>query len=244
VDPRRDQRPGKTVTSSSVDRKDDSMAETDRIEALATRIAAFMPDLDPPLQRAALTLLGLLAQGKPVEVQRLSEALAMPATYLDETLERSPGVFRDDHGRIVGFIGLSVAQISDHRLHIDERSLWAWCAWDTLFLPELLGETVRVSSRCPSTGTPISLTVTPDGPTDLVPREAVVSFVVPQQQFDANVLKSFCHFVHFFASPDTAASWTAEHPGTFPLSVDDAYRLGQLTNRAAFGAALDASSDV
>jgi alkylmercury lyase len=230
--------------SNSVDRKEGGTADTDRIEALAQRIATAMPDLDPALQQAALTLLRLLAQGEPVEVQRLAHALALPAAYVDETLERSPGVFRDDHGRIVGFMGLSVAPISDHRLHIDERSLWAWCAWDTLFLPELLGQTARVSSRCPSTGTPISLTVTPNGPTDLAPPEVVASFLVPEGQFDANVLQSFCHFVHFFASPDAAASWISEHPGTFPLSVDDAYRLGQLTNRAAFGAALDASSDV
>jgi hypothetical protein len=68
----------------------------------------------------------------------------------------------------------------------------------------------------------------------------VVSFLVPEQRFDSNVLQSFCRFVHFFASPDAAARWTAEHPGTFQLSIDDAYRLGQLTNQAAFGAALDA----
>jgi hypothetical protein len=48
--------------------------------------------------------------------------------------------------------------------------------------------------------------------------------------------------VNFFASPDAAASWTAGHPGTFKLSIDNAYRLGRLTTRAAFGAALDAPS--
>jgi alkylmercury lyase len=74
------------------------------------------------------------------------------------------------------------------------------------------------------------------------PRETVVSVLVPEQQFDATVMQSFCHFVHFFASREAAASWTVLHPGTFQLSIDDAYRLGRLTNRAAFGAALDAPS--
>ena len=68
------------------------------------------------------------------------------------------------------------------------------------------------------------------------PRETVVSFLVPEQQFDANVLQRFCHFVHFFASPDAAASWTAGHPRTFELSIDDASRLGRLTTRAALDA--------
>jgi alkylmercury lyase len=228
--------------SISTERKQGITADTDRIDALAAQIGAAMPELDPALQRAALTLLRLLAVGEPVAVQRLADALALPAADLDETLERSPGVLRDDQRRIIGFMGLSVAPISEHRLHVERRSLWAWCAWDTLFLPELLGETARVSSRCPSSGAAISLSVTPDGPADLAPRETVVSFLVPERQFDANVLQSFCHFVHFFASPNAAASWTAEHPGTFSLSIDDAYRLGKLTNRASLGTALGESS--
>ena len=225
--------------SMSGDKEGDG-TDTARVVGLAAQIAGAMPDLTPALQQAALTLLRLLAQGEPVDVQRLAEAVALPAAYVDETLERSPGVLRDDDGRIVGLMGLSVVEISDHRLQLDGRTLWAWCSWDTLFLPELLGETARVSSRCPSTGTAISMIVTPNGPADLAPRETVVSFLVPENQFDANVLHSFCHYVHFFASPDAAARWTAEHLGTFQLSIDDAYRLGQLTNRATFGAALDA----
>jgi hypothetical protein len=70
----------------------------------------------------------------------------------------------------------------------------------------------------------------------------VISFLVPETQFNANVIESFCHFVHFFVSRAAASSWTAEHPGTFTLSVDDAYRLGKLTNRATFGAALSAAN--
>jgi Alkylmercury lyase len=53
------------------------------------------------------------------------------------------------------------------------------------------------------------------------------------------VVRSFCHFVRFFASERAAHEWTAEHPGTFTVSVDDSFRLGQRTNVAAFGAGLD-----
>ncbi|MGA6949052.1 MAG: organomercurial lyase, partial [Solirubrobacterales bacterium] len=102
--------------------------------------------------------------------------------------------------------------------------------------------TAHVSSRCPPTGERISLTVTSAGVTDLAPPEAVVSYLVPEKGFDADVVHSFCDFVYFFASPDAAATWTAERPGTFPLTVEDVYRLGQLTNRASFGAALGAST--
>jgi alkylmercury lyase len=124
--------------SISDDSRQDGMADTDRIDALAAEIAAALPDLDPALQQAALTLLRLLAQWEPIDVQRLAEALALPVADVDQTLERSPGAFRDDHGRIVGFMGLSVAPISDHRLQIDGQSLWVWSAWDTLFCPSCM----------------------------------------------------------------------------------------------------------
>jgi hypothetical protein len=48
------------------------------------------------------------------------------------------------------------------------------------------------------------------------------------------VINTFCRYVHFFASA-AAAGWIAEHPGTFELSVEAAYRLAQLSNRATFG---------
>jgi alkylmercury lyase len=184
----------------------------------------------------------LLAQGEPVSVQQLAQALTRPAGYLDDTLDQAPGVFRDDARRITGFLGLKVVDMGEHRLHLLGRSLWTWCAWDTLYLPELLGETARVSSRCPTSGREISLTVTPSRPADLTPAETVGSFLAPETPFDANILNSFCRYVHFFASPDAAAPWLTEHTGTVQLTVDDAHRIGRLTNHARFGAALEATS--
>jgi hypothetical protein len=52
------------------------------------------------------------------------------------------------------------------------------------------------------------------------------------------VIRSFCRFVHFFASRDAAATWTAEHPGTFSIPVEDAFEIARLVNQARFGEAL------
>jgi alkylmercury lyase len=152
-------------------------------------------------------------------------------------------VFRDDHGRVVGFMGLSVVGFGEHRIEVDGRCLTAWCAWDTLFLPGLLGRSARVSSRCPVTGEAISLSISADGPHAVSPAGTVLSFLAPERPFDADVVRSFCHFVHFFASEEAAREWTAVHPGTFTVSVDDSFRLGQRTN-TAFGAALDGAGIV
>jgi alkylmercury lyase len=220
------------------------MTNAPDIDSLADRLTAAMLRLDATEQRVALRLLRQLSLGGPVGLSELADAAELPEEQTAALLDGlSGGLFRDEDGRIVGFFGLTVAEMGHHRLHVDRRTLSAWCAWDTLFLPELLAEdNVRVTSRSPSSGTEIALTVTPTGPTDLEPAKAVVSMLLPVGAFDADVIKRFCHFVHFFASREDSAAWVAEHPSAFVLSVDDAYRLGQLTNRAVFGDALSAAA--
>ena len=216
------------------------MTDPHTIDALADKVAAASGTLDPAEQHIAVGLVRALAHGEPVSVGELSRALAVPEAQIAEALDRLPLLFRDDRRRVVGFMGLSAEQMGHHRVHVDGRALSTWCAWDTLFLPELLGQTTRVTSRCPTTGQDVSLTVTPSGPTDVRPAEAVVSFLVPETPFDADVIRSFCHFVHFFASPAAGERWIAEHPGTFLLAVPDAFELGRQVNHRRLGAALAA----
>jgi alkylmercury lyase len=136
---------------------------------------------------------------------------------------------------VVGFWGLSVTEMP-HRLRAEGRNLYTWCAWDTLFLPIALGEQVEVESICPTTGEPITLTVSPDGVSDVDPPGAVMSFLLPgEQSFSGDVIRGFCHFVHFFASDDAARAWTAEHAGTFELSIEDGFELGRFWAARAFG---------
>ncbi len=62
-----------------------------------------------------------------------------------------------------------------------------------------------------------------------------MSFLTPETPFDANMVMSFCHFVLFFNSPESGTTWIAKHPNTFLLSLEDAFEVGRLTNRAKFG---------
>lgn len=112
--------------------------------------------------------------------------------------------------------------------------LYAWCAWDTLFLPELLGRPARVESRCPTTAQPISLTVDGTETSDVRPPQTVLSFLHRSEPFDAHTIASSCHYVHFFASPEAAAEWTQRHEGTFTISLADGMEIASLTNRARY----------
>lgn len=211
------------------------------IETLAAKVAAAAPALDAGGQAIAVTVTRMLADGQPVAAGRVAAATGVNEGVVAERFAQWPGVFLDAQGGVIGFMGLTIVEMGDHRLHLNGHSVSAWCAWDTLFLPEILGATVDVTSRCPVTRRDIRLTVAHDGVHRLDPPETVVSFLVPETPFDSDVVQSFCHYIHFFASPEAGAAWTAEHAGTFLMSVDDAYRLGRLTNAARLGAALQAT---
>jgi alkylmercury lyase len=125
------------------------MTNVPGIDALAERLTATMPRIDATEQWIALTLIRQLALGAPVGASQLATAAELSEAHVAKTLDHLPGVFRDEEQRLVGFMGLTVVEMGHHRMHVDGRPLSAWCAWDTLFLPELLGETACVTSARP-----------------------------------------------------------------------------------------------
>src|SRR5690348_2840649 len=201
------------------------------------KLAAKLPSFSPEEQRAAVALYRELAKGQPIDAAQLGQALGVSAAEGRALLARDSirtFVYPDKQGRVLGFGGLATAPMH-HRFEVDGRRLYTWCAWDSLFIPEILGTTAWVTSADPVTKEKVSLIVGPTGVTEVSPASTVVSFLTPETPFDADVIQNFCHFVHFFGSPETAAQWTAKRKTTFLLSVAEAFELGRLTNRRNFG---------
>jgi alkylmercury lyase len=204
---------------------------------IAEQLTCCVRQLDEGEQRMQIALFRLLVQGEPVEPTRLAEHTGLPVSEVVDLLGRWPQVHTDDDARVVAFQGLSVVE-APHRLRVDGRTLFTWCAWDTLFLPELIGRPAEIQSRCPTTGRTVSLRVGPEGPSDASPPEAMLSFLVGVSPSSDDVIESFCRFVHFFASTDAAQAWTGQHPGTFFTSIDEGFQIGRRTNAAQWGDAL------
>lgn len=208
------------------------------VEALAGRLLAVLPSLSPEEQRLAVSLYRLLENGAPVSHQELADAAGLPVVRVDRIVEGWDGIYHED-GRIIGFWGLTGKSLSAHQFRTGGRTNFAWCAWDTLFLPELLGRRAEVESRDPETGETIRLTVSPDGVERVEPEGAVLSFLEPYEGMREDVIGNFCHFIHFFASPDSARRWMDAHPGTLMLSIAEGFELGQRRNREQLGEGLN-----
>ena len=204
-------------------------------------LAAGLPLFSPEEQRAAVTLYRELAKGQAVDAAQLGRALGVPPTEGRALLARDSiraFVYADDKGRVLGFGGLAAARMH-HHFEVDGRTLWTWCAWDSLFIPEILGKPARVASSDPENGEVVRLLVLPDRIESAEPADAVVSLLLPDAHdfhtSAANVMAKFCHFVFFFTSRSSGESWMAKHPGTFLYSLDEAFALAKRLNAKNFG---------
>jgi alkylmercury lyase len=182
---------------------------------------------DAPL---ALALLDELTKAEPVTVARLARAVEREAVEVLAVLDRWPNVHRDNQGRIVAFAGLSLIP-TRHRFEVAGRGLYTWCAWDTLFLPALLGQAARVESVCPVTGTEALLTVNPEGVHSAQPASLQVSFPASASTDTSDVTASFCCHVHFLAGEAAGEAWLAENPRGLTLGLEDAVELGRLATQ-------------
>ena len=192
-------------------------------------------------QRAAVALYRELARGLPVSIEQLAKALDLPSEAAGELLDRDSLrglVYADNQARVVGFGGLAAVPMH-HRFEVGGRTLWTWCAWDGLFIPEILGEVARLESPDPETGEPVRLTVGPKGITSVEPETAVISFLFPEasafKASAASAMASFCHFVFFFTSRESGERWAARHDGTFLYSLEEAAELARRLNARNFG---------
>jgi alkylmercury lyase len=211
------------------------------LDEVAARTVEAFPVLNSVEQRVSLQLYRLLAEGQAVPRGALAQSLGISLEAVSGILDCWPGIFTDSRQRIVGYWGLALrtAYASSHQLTIRGQKLSAWCAWDTLFLPQLLGQTTEIESASPDQGATVRLTVSPDRVERVDPASAQMSFLLPDATaVRKDVISTFCHFIHFFASRQAGESWVARHPETFLMSVGKAHALARRKNSMQYGEVL------
>lgn len=173
-------------------------------------------------QLIARGLYHLLAKGRPVALEKLSQHSSVALSTIANAVNEWPGVFLNDDGAVIGFWGLAIDPVSPHEFVVEGKTLYAWCAWDTLFMPSLIGKTCRVISKCKQTGDPICLEVSPAGVEYGSPQTIHLSFVLPDAvELNKDVVANFCHVVHFFRDRSTAEAWVRNQQGVFVLDLHD-----------------------
>jgi len=207
-----------------------------QIEEYGKFIRELMPKLTADERLLAREIYSALATSGAISVGALGERTGLNPSRVEAILSPWPGVYRDDRGDIIGFWGLTARPISKHVLRINGHTSYAWCAWDCLFLPAVLGRSMQVSSSCAQTGAPIELIVSPGSVERVQPASTVLSMLRPDLESSRkDVVSTFCHFIHFFKDDKAAQAWTASRPGTSIITLEEGMALGRMKNAWQFG---------
>ena len=175
--------------------------------------------------------LDLLTGSKPRYTEEIAAASCNSMEESRTRVDKCPNTERDEQGRDVG-LGLTLRP-TPHRLELEGRTLFAWCALDALLFPVLLRRAASIESPCRGTGEPVRAEVTHAGIVTVEPPSAVVSIVAAR---DLTSVRSVgCNNTHFISSPEAASRWLEKLPEVTILSVEEAFRLGRLIAEGLLG---------
>jgi alkylmercury lyase len=203
------------------------------LEQAWSALRRFFPSLSLIEQEISAALYSALARGVAIPPEALALSVRLNVDDVNKVLGRWPGLQRDARGRIITFWGMSVSE-TPHRLAFGKGTVYAWCAWDALFIPHVAGRSARLQSRCEQTAAPLALDVGPQG-AEGGGTPPVVSFMPPGPcDAAAAVARMLSRFVHFFSSEAAAAPWVARHPGTLLMTLETAWELARRRNEARY----------
>ena len=165
----------------------------------------------------------LLASGSPVGADSLASSMVCSLGKLVETLDELDAagrIRRDETGRVVGSAGLSV--IPDrHRIELDGRKFWTWCAYDILGIFGAYRASGTAFSPSPATGETIQVRFI-----DGRPKVKGVVLFRPSDTYAAcctNLYEEWCPNSNLFEDHMSAESWsTGRGLGGQILSLEEA----------------------
>lgn len=167
--------------------------------------------------RLQVIALRLLAKGKPVSPKELAQAWGMPMDQVSNLLafgETQGSVQLNEQGNMIGsFLSLEPTR---HSMLINGNKLFAWCAYDSVYIPAVIGEEVLVESMDPVTGEEIVMKVSPEGILEVKPEGTVATVVGLDTDARGGVDSPRCRQMNFFASVENAEKWTE---GNFDVAV-------------------------
>lgn len=157
-----------------------------------------------------------LLKGEPLPISLFTQLLKVDVDEAERVIASYGEV--DNQGNVTGFLGLSLVPTS-HKLIINNKTLYTWCAADTILLPQFLSFSALIESKDPVSGQRVQLAVNDDflDWTDPVP--LYISWI--EKTDCCHIRQSFCQHSHFFASQETAVRWLAENPDAKISNVED-----------------------
>lgn len=157
-----------------------------------------------------------LLKGEPMSFAQFMDLLGMSAAEAEEILMLYGEV--NSQNEVVGFLGISLFE-TKHKMLVEDKTIYTWCAADTLLFLRFLGFSAKVESRDPVNGELVKLSVNEDYLEWTDPVPLYISWMEKADSCD--IRNSFCSHSHFFGSEDNANKWLYENPMGKISKVED-----------------------
>jgi len=178
--------------------------------------------------RLQVIALQLLSKGEPVSPNRLAEAWGIPLEQVQAIFEQasSLGTLQlDDAGNMVGS-AISLLP-SSHKFQVNGKTLYAWCAYDAIYAPGVIGSDAVIDSVDPITNEPIRIKVSPDGVMKSKPEGVVATVVGMEADARGGAESPRCNQMHFFVSEENARKWSVDYPNVSIMTVDQMFEVAR-----------------
>lgn len=176
--------------------------------------------------RVTIRTIQALAKGEPVSLDELARIWEMPLEQVQSVVDGAVAAGRvevDSHGRLVG--GVLSLTPTDHRISMDDKQLYAWCAYDAICTPGIVGKPAQIESQDPVTGATLKMTITPAGVENVRPSGAVVSIVGVETDMKGGPKSPRCSQMLFFESRESANQWLQGRTDVSILTVKEAFEV-------------------
>ena len=176
--------------------------------------------------RVTITTMQALAKGYPISPDQLAEIWKIPVDQVRAILgqaETNGQVEIDAQGNLVGAV-LSLKP-TIHQVLIDNKQIFAWCAYDALYASGVVGKPAQIISKDLVNGEKIQVSMTPTGVEKVQPESAVVTVVGPGTEMGAGPESSRCTQMLFFGSRESAELWRENHDGVYILTMEEVFKV-------------------
>jgi alkylmercury lyase len=177
------------------------------LQSIVQQLQKLLPKLKKEERQIAKFLYQKLALGRSVAIETIANELQNPMQQIQDYLEQMAYVEYNAVGEISAYRGVTLNQTNHYVFH-NKSKICTWCAFDTLFLADLLVKPVCISSNCPTCCKAIAFTVTDQDLTSLNDTGIVMSFTFPNKiDYCEDLQNAFCSRVHFFCNEQCGSDW-------------------------------------
>jgi alkylmercury lyase len=201
------------------------------LQSTVQQLQKLLPNLKKEKRQISKFIYQKLALGKSVPIETIANELQIPIQDIQVHLKQMAYVEYNAIGEISAYRGVTLNQ-TKHCVFHNNVKIFTWCAFDTLFLADLLVEPVSISSNCPACGKTIACKVTDRNLTSSKDSDIVMSFIIPDKvDYCEDLQNAFCCKVHFFCNLQCGSEWINLSPEIDFFDLEKSLVIAQERNR-------------